>query len=208
MKHLKNHELIKKVTQGNHNLQSLLDLYTSEKYSPFSFKKRIIYFLLIVWIALFLFGTISWNIIFSISGWILSFYCFNYVGQIKWYSEWTIEWLKDWFEWWKTTAWLELFGSLLKYKERGNLESEKSVIFLIMLYLGNKFEPYSNVYMDSHNKNLLEFRLKEIISTFGFKTPFAFKPIVTIVSSVHKTLYKSIWLTEKLHMQCMTVGIT
>ncbi|MBP9812513.1 hypothetical protein KBC86_03965, partial [Candidatus Gracilibacteria bacterium] len=204
MKHLKNHELIKKVTQGNHNLQSLLDLYTSEKYSPFSFKKRIIYFLLIVGIALFLFGTISGNIIFSISGGILSFYCFNYVGQIKGYSEGTIEGLKDGFEGGKTTAWLELFGSLLKYKERGNLESEKSVIFLIMLYLGNKFEPYSNVYMDSHNKNLLEFRLKEIISTFGFKTPFAFKPIVTIVSSVHKTLYKSIGLTEKLHMQCMT----
>ena len=54
----------------------------------------------------------------------------------------------------------------------------------------------------------MNFVLIFFISTFGFKTPFAFKPIVTIVSSVHKTLYKSIWLTEKLHMQCMTVGIT
>lgn len=163
MKHLKNHEFIGKLIKERYNLKDLFNLYESDKYGPFFFKKRTIYVFLIFSVLIFSFGIFLWIIFLSIIWWLLSFYYFNYLWQIKWYHEWTIEWLQDGFEWWKTTTWLDLFESLLRYKERGNQEPEKSVIHLLMLYLNVKFEWYSGMYKDSHNKNLPEFKLKEII---------------------------------------------
>jgi transposase len=59
MKHLKNHELIEKVIKEKHSLKNILDSYESEENgSPFFFKKRTIYFFLIVSIIIFLCGVI------------------------------------------------------------------------------------------------------------------------------------------------------
>lgn len=163
MKHLKNHEIIEKVIKESYSLKYLLDLYESDKHDPFFFKKRTIYFFLIGSVIVFIFGVINWNIPLSLLGWMLSFYYFNYLWQIKWYHIGSYDWVKDGFEAWETYSWLYFLKSLIKYKERWNSDPEKATIFLVMLYLNARFEWYSGIYTDSQNKNLPEFKLKEII---------------------------------------------
>lgn len=163
MKHLKNNELIEKVIKESYSLKYLLDLYEWWTHDPFFFKKRTIYIFLIISVIIFLCGIIFWNVLSSIIGWVFSFYNFNYLGQIKWYHNGAYDWVKDGFEVWETYTWLYFLKSLTEYKESWNSNPEKSTMFLLMLYLSNKFEWYNSTCRDSQNKNLPEFKLKEII---------------------------------------------
>ena len=157
-------KILENALDTSYGLKSLMELYRSDKYSPFLFSRRTMIVLSLIWIVIIIIiGLVNFLPMLEILWILFTSYWFFYIGKLSWYKEWTFEWISDGFDLWSTNTELNFFKTLLREKIRKNPDAEKTMISDLTVTLSNKFSNYTEFDKADYNKDLIEFKLKKII---------------------------------------------
>lgn len=156
-------KILEKVINNEYSLKKILELYSSNKYSPFSIPKKVKIFISVVLLLVTILFILNYLLIISILWVLLTTYFFYLLWITKWYNLWAEEWLMDWFQQWIINNQLIILKNLLENKRDNFKEPEKALLNILTISLSNKFRDYNNYYKDENNKQMIEFELYKII---------------------------------------------
>lgn len=156
-------EVLDSALKWKYSFDYLLNLYKSNKYSPYSFSKKTIYIFMLFWFFLFILWLINYSSIIIIVWFLIFSYFRYYLWNMKWYELWGSEWLSDWYNCWYKNHQLLVLKTLLEMKKDKFEESEKATMNILMLYLSNMYSWYTDLLKDDNNKDMIEFELYKII---------------------------------------------
>jgi hypothetical protein len=157
-------QIVNSAIRDEFSLEKLLNLYKSNKYSPYSFSKKIVYIFMIIWIFLFILWLFNYSSIIIVIWFLIFSYFWYYLWNVKWYELWSSEWLSDWYNWWYKNHQLIVLKTLLEMKKDKFEAPEKATMNILMLYLSNMYSGYTDLLKDDNNKDMIEFELNKIIS--------------------------------------------